>query len=292
MDLAYLRDNPHLLPVFLTHQRIRQTPVEGGSICRASRLTFDNGESLFLKEWPGPGPAPVGFFQAEARGLRWLAETGAVAVPEVLVDLPDLLGLAWVEHGRPTAEAAERFGRSLAAMHRAGAQTFGSGWAGYHGSAPMDNTPSAGPWHVWYARHRLEGYLRMSVDRGALTASDGALVEAVIRALDDSGDEPPSRIHGDLWAGNLLWGADGDCWLVDPAAHGGHRETDLAYLRLWGGAPHFDRILGAYQEVHPLAPGWAQRVPIHQLSMYLLHTALFGESFAPGVRETASACPR
>ena len=291
MDLAYLREHPHLLRTFLTHQRIRETPVDGGSICRASRLTFDSGESIFVKEWP-KGEAPQGFFHAEASGLRWLAATGAIAVPEVLVETGDLLGLAWVEHGAPTRTAAEHFGRSLAAMHRAGAESFGAEWAGFHGSAPMDNTPSQDPWHVWYSRRRLTQYLRMSRDRGALTERDVALVERVIGKLDGAGDEPPSRIHGDLWSGNLLWGADGRCWLVDPAAHGGHRETDLAYLRLWGGAPHLDAILEAYEEVWPLRQGWRERLPIHQLSMYLLHTALFGAAFAPGVRETAEACPR
>lgn len=288
MDLAYVREHPHLLRTMLTHQRIRETPVDGGSICRASRLTFDNGESMFMKEWP-KGDPPSGFFHAEACGLRWLAETGTVAVPEVIVEAPDLLGLAWVEPGRPTRAAAEHFGRSLAEMHRAGAPAFGAQWDGYHGSAPMDNTPSTEPWHVWFARRRLNAYLQMSLD--ALSSTDIALVERVIAAMDGSGDEPPARIHGDLWTGNLLWGADGRCWLVDPAAHGGHRETDVAYLMLWGQAPHFDAILGAYQEVWPLAAGWRERVPLHQLSMYLLHTALFGAAFAPGVRETAAACP-
>jgi fructosamine-3-kinase len=291
VDLAYLREHPHLLRTFLTHQRIRETPVNGGSICRASRLTFDSGESLFVKEWP-KGDAPQGFFHAEASGLRWLGETRSVAVPEVLVETPDLLGLEWVEHGEPSAAAAELFGHSLAEMHRAGAGYFGADWAGFHGSAPMDNTPSQEPWHVWYAQRRLTPYLKMSVDRKALTQTDAALVESVIAALDGSGDEPPARIHGDLWPGNLLWGADGRCWLVDPAAHGGHRETDLAYLRLWGSAPHFPVILAAYQEIWPLSGGWLERVPIHQLSIYLLHTAIFGEAFAPGVREMAEACPR
>jgi fructosamine-3-kinase len=291
MDLAYVRDHPDQLRIFLTHQRLRETPVSGGSICRTSRLTLDNGESIFLKEWP-EGEAPQGFFHAEASGLRWLAEASTVAVPEVLVEAPDLLGLAWVDHGEPTRRVAEHFGRSLAAMHRVGAERFGAPWAGFHGSVPMDNTLSDDPWHVWYSQRRLVPYLKLSVDRGALSAGDAALVERVISKLDGSGDEPPARIHGDLWSGNLLWGADGRCWAVDPAAHGGHRETDLAYLRLWGGAPHLDSILGAYQEAWPLAPGWRERVPIHQLSMYLLHTALFGEAFAPGVREAAQACPR
>lgn len=291
MDLAYLREHPQHLRTFLTHQRIRETPVEGGSICRASRLTFDSGESIFVKEWP-KGEPPQGFFHAEACGLRWLAETRSVAVPEVVVETPDLLGLEWVEHGEPTRAAAEQFGRSLAEMHHAGAASFGAQWAGFHGSAPMDNTPSDDPWHVWYSRRRLIPYLQMSRDRKALTATDVAFVERVIGRLDGAGDEPPSRIHGDLWSGNLLWGADGRCWLVDPAAQGGHRETDLAYLMLWGGAPHLSTILAAYQEVWPLTPGWRERVPIHQLSMYLLHTALFGEAFAPGVRETAEAYAR
>lgn len=291
MDLAYLREHPHLLRTFLTHQRIRETPVEGGSICRASRLTFDSGESLFLKEWP-KGEAPQGFFHAEASGLRWLAASGAIAVPEVLAEQDDLLGLAWVEHGSPNRAAAEHFGRSLAGMHRAGADSFGAAWPGFHGSAPMDNTPGPGPWHSWYAERRLGPYLKMSRDRNALTDREVSLVERVISRLDDHGDEPPARIHGDLWSGNLLWGADGRCWLVDPAAHGGHRETDLAYLRLWGGVAHLDSVIGAYHEVWPLRDGWRERLPIHQLSMYLLHTALFGEAFAPGLRETAEACPR
>lgn len=290
MDLAYLRAHPHLLPTFLTHQRIRETPVDGGSICRTSRLTFDDGNSVFTKSWPA-GPAPEGFFHAEASGLRWLAETDTVPVPEVLVDMPELLGITWIEPGLPSARAAEDFGRSLAKLHRTGAAAFGAPWVGFHGSAPMDNTPTPGPWHHWYGERRLSAYLKLSVDRGALEPADVALVERVIAGLDQiGGDEAPARIHGDLWTGNLLWGADGRCWVVDPAAHGGHRETDLAYLELWGGAPHVDRMLGAYREVWPLADGWRERVPVHQLSMYLLHTALFGDAFAPGVQETATAC--
>ncbi len=155
----------------------------------------------------------------------------------------------------------------------------------------MDNTLSDDPWHVWYSQRRLLAYLALSVDRKALTTQDAARVEQVISNLDGSWDEPPSRIHGDLWTGNLLWGADGQCWLVDPAAHGGHRETDLAYLRLWGGAPQLSRVIAAYLEAWPLAEGWEDRLGVHQLSMYLLHTALFGEAFASGVRDTLRGCP-
>jgi fructosamine-3-kinase len=295
MDLAYLRAHPQHLPTFRTHQRIRETPVSGGDICTASRLTLDDGNSVFAKSWPENAgtPVPDGFFAAEAAGLRWLRAAGAVPVPEVIVALPELLALDWIQPGEPTAAAATGLGRDLAALHRAGAPAFGADWPGFIGALPQDNTPSTGPWPAWFAEHRLAPYLRRSVDNGALTATEIALVERVIDRIDEyGGAEPPARVHGDLWPGNVLWGADGRAWLVDPAAHGGHRETDLAQLALFGGAPHLDRILAAYQETWPLADGWPDRVPVHQLHLMLVHTALFGAGYREAVGRTAGAAAR
>lgn len=292
MDLAYLRAHPAHLPTFRTHQRLRETPVAGGNICAAARLTLDDGHSVFAKSWPegADRPAPEGFFAAEAAGLRWLREAGAVGVPEVVVALPDLLALDWVEPGEPTPEAADRFGRELAELHRAGAVTFGAAWSGFIGSLPQDNTPTDGPWSTWFAERRLTPYLRRSVDAAALTSADVTVIERVIKRVDGlGGDEPPARIHGDLWPGNVLWGADDRAWLVDPAAHGGHRETDLAQLALFGGIPHLDRVLAAYQESWPLPDGWRERVPLHQLHLLLVHTALFGGSYRDVVVQTARA---
>jgi fructosamine-3-kinase len=295
MDLAYLREHPRQLPTMLTHQRIRETPVSGGDICDAARLTLDGGESLFAKTWPkGAGSGvPAGFFAAEAAGLRWLREAGAVPAPEVIVELPDMLALEWVEPGRPGREAADRLGRELAALHRAGAPAFGAAWPGFIGALPQDNTPHRGPWAEWFAERRLRPYLRMSADRDAISAADVALVERLLTRIEEyGGDEPPARIHGDLWPGNVLWAADGRAWLVDPAAHGGHRETDLAQLALFGGAPHLDRILAAYREAGPLAPGWRGRVPLHQLHLLLVHGALFGGAYRDAIVAATSAALR
>ena len=293
MDLAYLREHPQHLSTFLTHQRIRETPVSGGSICAARRLTFEDGTSVFAKSWREGTPVPAEFFATEAAGLRWLREAGAVPVPEVIVELPDLLALEWVEPGRPGPAAAQRFGRDLAGMHRAGADTFGAPWPGFIGSLPQDNT-GAGAWPEWFAERRLRPYLRRSADRGALSAADVALVEGLLSAIDEYAGppEPPARLHGDLWPGNLLWAADGRVWLVDPAAHGGHRETDLAQLALFGGAPHQAAILAAYREVWPLADGWRERVPLHQLHLLLVHTALFGAAYRDSVITAARSALR
>jgi fructosamine-3-kinase len=292
VDLAYVRAHPQHLPTFLRHQRIRETPVSGGDICTASRLTLDDGSSIFTKTWPERAgrPAPDGFFAAEAAGLRWLAEAGAAPVPEVIVALPELLALEWIDPGAPSATAAERFGRDLAALHRAGAPRFGAPWPGYIGALPQDNTQSSEPWSRWFAERRLAPYLRLSADNGALSATDVALVERLISgisAYDDSA--PPARIHGDLWPGNVLWSADGRAWLVDPAAHGGHRETDLAQLHLFGGAPHLERIVAAYEEMWPLAGGWRARLPLHQLHLLLVHTAMFGAAYRDAVVTAARA---
>jgi fructosamine-3-kinase len=287
VDLAYLREHPHLLPTFLTHQRIRETPVPGGSICQASRLTLDDGNSIFTKAWPAGSARPESFFEAEASGLAWLREAGAVPVPEVIAALPELLALEWIDTGAPTATAAEELGRRLALLHRSGAPAFGADWPGYLGRLPMPNDPSDGPWPDWFARTRLEPLLRRCVDAGALDTADaaevGRLLADVDRIAGPAGAEPPARIHGDLWPGNLLWSAAGPAYLIDPAAHGGHRETDLANLALFGGAPHLDRILDGYQDVWPLADGWRRRVPLHQLHLLLAHVAMFGSTYRPGV---------
>ncbi|MEV4705330.1 fructosamine kinase family protein [Actinoplanes sp. NPDC049316] len=289
MDLPYLRAHPQHLPTFLTHQRIRETPVGGGHVCAASCLTLDDGFSLFAKTWPSGRP-PEQFFAAEAAGLAWLREAGTVPIPEVFVALDEMLALEWVEPGTATPAAAERFGRDLAAMHRAGADSFGASWPGFIGPLIQDNTTSAGPWGTWFGERRLRPYLRMSADRGALSPADVAAVDRIIERIDAyGGDEQPARLHGDLWPGNVLWAADGRAWLVDPAAHGGHRETDLAQLALFGGAPHLATILSAYEEVWPLSEGWRDRVALHQLHLVLVHTAAFGEAYRGAVRSAVDS---
>jgi fructosamine-3-kinase len=278
VDLAYLRSHPHLLPAFLTHQRIRETPVGGGSICAATRLTLDDGASVFAKSWP-QGRPPPGFFAAEAAGLRWLAQAHA-PVPDVLAELPDMLVLEWLAPGRPTPAAAHGLGAALARLHRTGADRFGTDWPAYIGSLPLPEA-RGDRWPEWFATARLAPYLRMSADNGALTPADVTAVEHLLETIADHAGpaEPPARIHGDLWPGNVLWSEDGTGYLIDPAAQGGHRETDLATLALFGGAPHLERILAGYQEVWPLADGWRERMPLHQLHLLLVHTALFGGSY-------------
>lgn len=293
MDLAYLYAHPEHLPAFLTHQRIRETPVHGGSIGVASRLTLDDGNSVFMKSWPDGTDAPAGFFAAEASGLAWLGETGGIATPAVVAVLPELIALEWLDEGAPTATAATAFGASLAVTHRTAPAHFGAGWPGFIGSLPLDNTPMTGPWSSWFGQRRLVPYLRMCRDRGALSPEDVSAVEALIAGIagyaGEADAEPPARIHGDLWPGNLLWSATGSVYAIDPAAHGGHRESDLAQLGLFGGAPYLDEIIAGYQRVWPLSTGWVARLPLHRLHLLLVHAAMFGSGYRDSVMSAVRA---
>jgi fructosamine-3-kinase len=263
---------------------VATTPVAGGDICVATRLRLSDGHSALVKTRPR---APESFFAAEARGLRWLGEAGAVAVPEVLAVRPDCLILQWVEVGRPAAEAAERFGRELAALHAAGAEVFGAAADGFIGTLPLANGPLP-TWPEFFATRRLLPYLRLARDRGALDDTEASAVERLAARLPELAGpaEPPARLHGDLWSGNVLWGQDGRVWLVDPSAHGGHRETDLAMLALFG-LPQLPRVVSAYQEASPLAEGWEDRVRLHQLYPLLVHAALFGGGYGSRAADVA-----
>jgi fructosamine-3-kinase len=235
-----------------------------------------------------PGPEADRFFATEAAGLAWIRVPGGPPVPDVVEPPPGGLGITRIREGRPTTAAAEELGRRLAVMHAAGAPAFGAappdapGPDGWIGDLPMPYADRTAFTQFW-ALDRIGATARMARDRGGLTATGVGEVDRFVEDLlggqvDAGPAEPAARLHGDLWSGNVLWGADGRAWLIDPAAHGGHRESDLAMLALFP-APHLEAILAGYQQAWPLAPGWRQRIPLHQAWPLLVHAALFGGGY-------------
>jgi fructosamine-3-kinase len=249
----------------------------------------------FVKSRPG---APAGFFAVEAAGLAWLRAAGGPPVPDVVEVGRERIVLSPVTEVAPTAQAAEELGRGLARMHRAGASHHGAppaGWSadGFIATLPLPHQVEDHGlgWPEFYATHRVTPFLRLARDRGAIDADGAAAVERVCARLT-AGRLPvppaePARLHGDLWGGNVLWSASGPV-LVDPAAHGGDRETDLAMLALFG-LPHLDRALAAYDEAWPLDDGWRGRVALHQLHPLLVHAALFGGGYGRQAVSAAAA---
>lgn len=270
--------------------------VAGGDINQAWALELEGGGRAFLKS---RADAPADEYAAEAAGLRWLAEPGGLPVPEVLavIEAGDVRGLAleWVEPGRLGEEGEEELGRGLAITHAAGAEGFGAlppasprkvlRFGGVE--IPSGADGSEPTWAEVYAG-RLERLGRVALDRGRITKGCAARVDAVAERLGELAGpaEPPARVHGDLWSGNVHAGADGRPWLIDPAAHGAHRELDLAMLRLFGTVSA--RTLAAYEDVAPLAPGHQERVGLWQLQPLLVHAVLFGGSYGAAVERTAA----
>jgi fructosamine-3-kinase len=233
--------------------------------------------------------APLGAFVAEAAGLDWIRVEGGPPVPRVHEVTASTIRMDRVVAAPPSVTVADDLGRGLAVLHQTGAEAFGAPWTGFIGTVddllPMDNAPSSS-WAQHFRERRVEPVLRLARDRGAVDERDADDVGRVLERLEDLvPDEVPARLHGDLWSGNVIWAHDA-AWLVDPAAHGGHRETDLAMLALFG-LPHLDRVLTSYDDTTPLEAGWRDRVPIHQLWPLLVHAVLFGPSYGARAGQAA-----
>ena len=261
-------------------------PVGGGDINEAFRVTLSDGSAAFVKTRADALP---GEYAAEAAGLRWLSEPGALRTPRVLSCDEEHLALQWVPPGRLDAAGVEELGRGLALTHAAGAGGFGmdgpASAAGF-GSLRLSNEP-APDWPTFYAERRLAPLGRLARERGALEpAGSEALQRLCERVADLCGPaERAARLHGDLWAGNVMADEQGRPWLIDPSAYGGHREVDLAMLRLFG-APS-ERVFSAYRELTPLAAGWQDRVELYQLAPLLVHALLFGGSYGAAAERIA-----
>ena len=222
----------------------------------------------FVKTRTPPLP---GEFATEAAGLRWMGEAG-VPVPGILEVTEERLVLERLE---PRATDPEALGRAVARLHLAGAPAFGALPPGAPGpfriAAAEFPAGTSDDWPSFYATHRLLPLARHAPS-----------VAVVCERLTDLAGpaEPPARLHGDLWGGNVVGNH-----LIDPAAHGGHREVDLAMLRLFGWPG--EQFLAAYEEVAPLAEGWRDRIDLYQLLPLLVHAELFGGGYAAQAERAA-----
>ncbi len=262
----------------------RMERLRGGDVAEAFRVELARGPTVFAKTHRRP---PPGFFTTEAMGLAWLRDVDALPVPAVIAVSDGLGGtgpwlvLEWINESSVASPHESDFGHRLSALHSAGAPSFGRVDRRSTGSRGLPNEPCE-TWAEFYATQRLIPLAKLLRDASHLGDDAARLadrlesVAARITALVGPA-EPPARLHGDLWAGNRLVDTTGTSWLIDPACFGGHREFDLAMMRLFGGfGPD---VFAAYAEAAPLADGWEGRIPLHHLAPLAVHAIKFGGSY-------------
>jgi fructosamine-3-kinase len=263
--------------------------VHGGDTAAAFRVELASDRVVFAKTHAAP---PAGFFTTEATGLAWLRDSGAIRVPAVLAvsdggaDQPAFLVLEWIEQGRGPATDEFSFGHQLAALHAAGAASFGREDRRTTGSLALPNDPCR-TWSEFVAQRRFLPLARIARDRASLPIAVVDRLESLAHTLERFDDgSAAARLHGDLWAGNRLVDNDGSSWLIDPAAHGGHPEFDLAMMRLFGGFG--GEAFAGYESVRPLADGWRDRVDLHQVAPLVVHAIKFGGHYVAAATRAIS----
>lgn len=269
----------------------KQRQLSGGDINEAFELTLADGRRVFAKT---NSRAPAGFFEAEAHGLGYIAEPGALRVPAVLAvggpapgGVSAFLALEWLEPAPRASDFDERLGLGLAALHRAGAASFGLDRPNFIALLPQDNE-SAPTWPEFWRQRRILPLLERARLLGHSDASLDRTLDRLLERLEQllGESEPPARLHGDLWGGNLHVDAHGEPALIDPAVYAGHREVDLAMMRLFGGFN--ERVFDAYAAGYPLAEGHHERVELYQLYPLLVHLCSFGQGYLGQLKRCAA----
>lgn len=259
--------------------------LSGGDTAAAYRLNTPDGP-LFAKTMLD---APAGVLELEAAGLEALrsAAPPELSVPRVIRVTEHGLVLEWIDesYGAGGSATEAECGSGLAQIHRAEAPHVGGldpELPQRIGSFPVDLSPTDN-WADFLLYRRIEPLLRTAVESGNLDAeAQDLLDELAPRAAELAVPvEPPSLLHGDLWAGNRVVDSSGRNWLIDPSSFYGHREYDLAMMLLFGGFG--EACFNAYDDVYPLADGWRERVPWYQLPPLLVHAIRFGGGYGNSV---------
>lgn len=260
--------------------------VPGGDIGESFRVQLDSGRNVFVKHYR---EAPEGIAGCEARGLAWLAEgESSLRVASPLAHGSDWLALEWIESHTPVQHYDVALGEGLAALHAASPPCIGLGESNWIGPLPQSNEAKA-DWSEFYGIERLLPMQRRAHDAGHLPKALERQLDRLIEELPSliGPEEAIARLHGDLWSGNILPDERGLPCLVDPACYGGHREVDLAMMKLFGGFGQ--AVFDAYERAYPLSTGADTRVSLYQVYPLLVHVCLFGSGYVDRLARAVEA---
>jgi len=254
-------------------------PVHGGCINQGTILTTQTGDSFFLKT---NQDSPPNMFACEVAGLDVLRVDDGPTVPDTYFYGSTFL---LMQDLTPTAKKSDfwpTFGRKLAQLHLHTSPKFGFDHYNYIGSTRQPNKWTQNG-YTFFAEQRLLYQARLARDRTLITQSEMKQVKHLIARLPDLiPQQPASLSHGDLWSGNAIADSHGNPAIIDPAAHYGWAEAELAMTTLFGSFPSI--FYRTYEEVRPLSLGYGDRFPIYNLYHLLNHVNLFGRGYLDQVQ--------
>ncbi len=261
---------------------VDRSTAAGGCISEAFRVRGEDGRSWFVKV---NRRIRLPLFEAEASGLRAMAETKTVRVPSV-VGTGESGGAGFIvmealELGGHRAGSADELGRLLAEMHRAMGPGFGFEADNFIGETPQLNTPMSDDWPSFFAGKRLEPQFRWAREKGLRIEGSDTLLESIEAFFRDY-RPVPSLLHGDLWGGNIDTDEHGHPVLYDPAAYYGDREADIAFTELFGGPG--EAFYRSYREHWPLDEGYPVRKTLYNLYHIVNHFNHFGGRYGAQAR--------
>ncbi|MFT4032348.1 MAG: fructosamine kinase family protein [Siphonobacter sp.] len=253
----------------------------GGNFNLAAKVTT-NGHSYFIKWNQGDHE---GMFESEARSLNRLRETKIISIPAIhgyghRSDGAYLI-MDYVESGPQRSDYWTNFGQQLAQLHRVSNDYHGLEFNNYIGALPQKND-----WMESGISFFIENRLKIQAGRALYEGKiSSKLHEQFLKFCEKLPnlipEEKPALIHGDLWSGNVMTGADGAVVLVDPATYFGLREAEIAFTTMFGG---FDAsFYASYYEAFPVTPGFTERIPLYNLYPLLVHVNLFAGGYITAV---------
>ena len=229
----------------------------------------------------------------EAEGLESLAggldEAGVtgIGVPNVYRVDESELEITAIPSSGGSDRARETLGDGLARLHALHQKAYGWGRDNYIGLSPQPNR-WCDNWGEFFVRDRLGYQVSRIGDSGQRSRFQRVLDEHGSALTDwlNAHCEHPSLLHGDLWNGNVLYGADGP-WLIDPAVYCGDREADIAMTEMFGGFG--EAFYRAYDAQYPRTAVYGVKREVYNLYHYLNHYNLFGGGYLGGCQAGMTA---
>ncbi|CAH1405426.1 unnamed protein product [Nezara viridula] len=287
----------NLIKAALNTSTLKRTGQSGGGCINQGEAYITDTGTVFVKS--NSKPKAKLMFEGESEGLKALAGTGIVTVPQPITVLenPDggaCLVMEFIEM-KGLRSLAHKLGDEIAKMHMQNVNLENRSnrisekpqmeyipQFGFHATTCCGYIPQENEWNedwvAFFAQNRLDYQFRLlereKGDREAIEM--WSRLQIIIPKFFKDQRIRPSLLHGDLWGGNAAQTKRHPV-IFDPAAFYGHHEYELAISGMFGG---FTRsFYDSYHKVIPKTPGFEGRQRLYTLFHYLNHWNHFGDGY-------------